>query len=366
MATKTQATKTSFTTNKPTLTHTQTVDAIARLGHKQTFLVEGDMGSGKTSMLKELVARTGMRGVYFDCTTKDLGDLFLPRIVDMGDADCVRFVPNEEFGIHFNEPIILMLDELGKNRSILNGLNRVMQERYIGSRPLPEGSIVFATTNLGTENVGDLLLPHARNRVKVIRRLKPDADEWMTWAMNNGINPALIAAVREIPQMLASFTDYEDPKENPYIYDPRDSSRVSFVTHRSLAACSEDLNNRAFLGDHVVTQTMAASIGMKAALDIMTYVNLGDTIPRFSQIIASPEVVDVPMQPGALIMSALGCLQAVQEDTFKPVFTYIQRLPMEIQALFCKQVFKMPSKQQFVIKNNAFTQYASKNFAMFQ
>lgn len=362
MATK----QVSFASSTPILTLTACIDLIQHVGPDVTVLVQGDMGSGKTSLLKEVVKRTGMKGVYFDCTTKDLGDLFLPDIYrEAGVGTAVSFVPNEEFGVHLGEPIVLMLDELGKNRGIMNGLLRVMQERSVGARPLPEGSIVFATTNLGAENVGDMLPPHARNRIMVIRMQKPGFEEWMTWAAQNGIDPALIAAVHEFPQMLESFTDVENPQDNPYIYDPRDASRTSFVTGRSLEKCSYVLGKRQFLGDDTVTKAIMGLIGAKAALDIMTMVNLGDTLPKYHAIVAGPTSVKVPNSVGGQIMSALTCMQRVEQDDFSAVFTYVKRLPMEIQAMFANQLMKAPIKSRWVASNADFTEFARKNYNLF-
>lgn len=356
---------TKFNASTPLLSLSQCIDLIRNVGSDVTVLVQGDMGSGKTSLLKEITARTGMRGVYFDCTTKDLGDLYLPRIKDTESGDCVSFVPNEEFGIHHNEPIVLMLDELGKNRSILNGLLRVMQEKSVGSRKLPEGSIVFATTNLGAENVGDMLPPHARNRIMVVRMQKPNFDQWLLWAAPNGIEPALIAAVHEFPQMLDSFTDVDNPQDNPYIYDPRDASRTAFVTPRSLEKASHVLKKRDMLGDDVVLQAIMGLIGAKAAGDIMTMVNLGDTLPKYKEIADQPNKVKVPTAIGAQIMSALTCMQRVEAEDFANVFTFIQRLPMEIQGLFANQLMKSPTKAVWVARQATFTDFARKNFNLF-
>ena len=361
MAKTTQA----FNAATPTLNISQCADLIATVGADITVLVQGDMGSGKTTLLKAISQRMKMRGVYFDCTTKDLGDLYLPRIKDTETGDCVSFVPNEEFGVHYGEPVILMLDELGKNRGILNGLLRVMQERSVGSRPLAEGSIVFATTNLGAENVGDMLPPHARNRIMVVRMKKPSYDEWMNWASQNGIEPALIAAVHEFPAMLESFTDVDNPQDNPYIYDPRDASRTAFVTPRSLEKASKVLARRDVLGGDIVRNAMMGLLGAKAALDIMTIVDLGDTLPKYDVIVAKPTTVKVPDSVGARIISALTCMQRVEQQDFAAVFSYVQRLPMETQALFCNQLIKNSSKAAWVARQSSFTEFTRKNYQLF-
>jgi hypothetical protein len=362
MATK----QTKFAASSAVLTLKQCVELIVNVGADVTVLVQGDMGSGKTSLLKEVSARTGMRGVYFDCTTKDLGDLYLPRISDAEGGDYVSFVPNEEFGLHHNEPVVLMLDEVGKNRSIMNGLLRVMQEHSVGSRALPQGSIAFATTNLGAEGVGDMLPPQARNRIMVVRMQKPSAKEWMEWGQYNNIDPALLAAVNEFPQFLDSFTDVENPSDNPHIYDPRDATRTSFVTPRSLEKLSHVLKRRAVLGDEVVLQAGIGLVGAKAMHDIMTMVNLGDTLPSHDDIVQNPDKAKVPTAIGAKIMVAIRSVQRVEQEEFASVFKYMQRLPMETTALFATALLGHKSKGVWVSRQSSFTEFAMKNFQLFQ
>ena len=79
---------------------------------------------------------------YVDCTTKDLGDLTIPNVMMLDDeTGCVRYVPNEELGLHLNKPIIMMVDEFGKNRGIQNSMLRLMLERVMGSHKLHKDSI---------------------------------------------------------------------------------------------------------------------------------------------------------------------------------------------------------------------------------
>jgi hypothetical protein len=355
----------TFNASTPILSISEVAELICATGHEITWLVQGDMGSGKTSLLKTIVERTKMRGVYFDCTTKDLGDLYLPRIKDADDGDFVSFVPNEEFGIHFHAPIVLMLDEIGKNRSIQNPLLRTMQERYIGSRKLPEGSIVFATTNLGAENVGDMLPPHARNRIGVVRMRKPNAAEWMQWANENDQDPALVAAVHENKSMLDSFTDVENPDENPYIYDPRVSTRTSFVTPRSMSKLSDLLKKRHVLSENVVMQGAMGLVGAAAAKQIMLTVQIGDQVPKYERIVADPINIPVPASAGAQIVCIIKCLQNVDQQTFNACFTYIKRMPMEMQALFTEQLLGMQTKAKWLVTQSSFTEFAKKNFGLF-
>ena len=158
------------------LTLNQTADLISAVGDTTTILAQGEMGIGKSSILKILQAKHPNHFVcYGDMTTKDVGDLLIPKIRSLNDTEVTSFIPNEEFGFHLNKPIILMLDEIGKaSKAVMNACLRLMLERKLGTYSLPEGSIVFATTNLAQEGIGDMLPPHARNRMTVVKVSKPN------------------------------------------------------------------------------------------------------------------------------------------------------------------------------------------------
>ena len=88
----------------------------------------------------------------------------------------------------------------------------------------PEGSIIFATTNLGAEGVGDLLPPHARNRITVVTARKSTSDEFIDWGISNGVDHSVLGFVREFPQVLQGFEDVKNPDDNPYIFHPKQSA----------------------------------------------------------------------------------------------------------------------------------------------
>lgn len=192
--------------------------AIIAGGDKRTMLVQGHMGTGKSSLLKALAKRLPTHTpCYFDCTTKDLGDITIPQLQTIDDHGFVRYVTNEELGLHLGKPIILMIDEYGKaNPAVKNAMLRLMLEREMGSYKVQ--GIIFATTNLGAEGVGDILPPHARNRITVVTSRKPTHMEWIEWGINHGVDHTLLGACKDFPQWFQSFEDVKDPEQNPYIF----------------------------------------------------------------------------------------------------------------------------------------------------
>tara|TARA_R100001594_G_scaffold31938_2_gene59397 strand:+ start:1257 stop:2354 length:1098 start_codon:yes stop_codon:yes gene_type:complete len=346
----------------------QIATAIRTGGNKRTILVQGPMGSGKSSLINILGEELPTHiQCYLDCTTKDLGDITIPNIAKMDDGTgYVTYLTNEELGAHLDGPIILMVDEYGKaNPAVKNAMLRLMLERKIGSYELHPDSLVFATTNLGAEGVGDLLPPHARNRITVITMRKPDNIEWIEWGINNGVDHTLLGWCKDNPQLFASFEDVKDPDENPYIYHPQ-SQRTAFFTPRSAEAASDWLKERENYDDQTLTGLLMGTIGERGAMDLMAFVKLADQLPSLESIKKDPKNAKVPESASAVCMVVYRTLASLDKDWVGAWMDYMVRLDKEAQGMFANGV-RAPkySKQSMVMTNKKFTDWAMQNNYMF-
>jgi len=345
---------------------------IKSVGHLRTFLLQGHMGTGKSSLLTTLAADPDLSNhvpCYFDCTTKDLGDITLPNIKVNQDVPYVTYATNEELGAHNNKPIILMIDEFGKaNPAVKNALLRLILERKIGSYTLHPDSIVFATTNLGSEGVGDLLPAHARNRITVVETKKPDAMEWVEWGIGNGVDHTILGWVKDNPQVMQDFRDVPNPDDNQYIFHPKAVDRAAFCTPRSLHAASDILQNREGLDDNTLTAALMGTIGTRAAMDFMAFLKLADQLPSLESIKNDPDNATVPTSASATCMVVFRSLSTVERDWMDAWMTYMLRLGTEFQSLFANGVRSSKynkAKQSMVMQNKQFTQWAMDNNYMF-
>lgn len=339
------------------------VELIKAIGKKRTVLMQGDMGNGKSSTLKTLQQELPTHiGVYFDCTTKDLGDLMIPNMNSVETEGCVRMAPNEELGVHYNKPIILMVDEFGKaNPAVKLGMLRLMLERKIGSVSLHPDSIIFATTNKGSEGVGDLLPPHARNRITVVQVRKTDHMELIEFGINDGWDHTLLGWIRDNPHLLQPFEDVKDPDENPYIFHPK-SQRAAFITPRSLHASSDILLAREHLDDQTLVAALMGTIGDRGAMDLMAFVKIADQLPSLQSIKDDPKNAKVPDSAAAICMVVYRTLSALEKEWINAWMDYLPRLTPEAQAMFANGVRSAKySKQSMVMTNKKFTDWAMEN-----
>jgi MoxR-like ATPase len=124
----------------------------------------------------------------------DLGDAAVPMPVQ--ETKTLEYFINSAFGMHLNEPVIIVLDEYPKaSDPIKNMLHPLLEvnEPRMGSVALPAGSIVVITGNLESDGVGDSLLAHTRMRLTMLEISKPTSEEWLAWASTADISPVVTA-----------------------------------------------------------------------------------------------------------------------------------------------------------------------------
>lgn len=351
-----------------TISLAEAENLIATVGMTNTFMLEGGMGIGKSSLLWALAERfkDTHDAVYMDMTTKDIGDISgVPYIEERNGIKVTHFAPNSQLKLHNERPIILMLDEFGKAmRPVQNTTLTLIQERMLNGTRLPDGSIIFITTNKTGEGLGDAIQPHARNRMSFVTVRSPNADEWCDWAMNNGVEAEVIAWVHENPQCLASFDD-GGQEENTYIYHPNKPVKA-FCTPRSLTKASNVIKHRATLGANATIAGVAGHIGESAARDMMAYATLADKLPAWDSITSSPTTATLPAQADSAssFITIYAALARVEKDTFNAWMTYLRRLDKAYQALFCISVAKSPSKRGIAMSNRKFVEWATENHWM--
>jgi len=341
------------------VTLNQAATVIATVGRNVTFMLKGQPGIGKSSILKMLATQLPDYHVaYVDVTNLDLGDVAMP-VIDR-ELMVTNYAPNARFGLARTQhkPVLLMLDELTKaTKPILNMLLPIILERRLGDVALPEGSIVFATGNLESDGVGDNLPGHAHNRMTVLDIANPDADSWLQWAMSNDIAPEVMAFAKQYPQVFERYDQISG--DNYYIYNPLKGQTKAFCSPRSLEKASHIIKARAVLGDALLP-ALIGTVGEAAARDMEAMTALADQVPSFDAIIKNPDNCRLPDGVGAYFLVSFMLAGRVKQDTMDAVMTYVSRFEsFEAKALFLSSVASNSEKVRFAVMNRAFTKEAA-------
>jgi len=345
-----------------TVSLAEAADLVQHVGQHVSFILQGEMGMGKSAMLNTLQQRMpGYRCVYAETPTFDVSDISgVPFTEIINGVKVTSFAPNSMLNIQSDKPIIFMADEIGKaQRPVQNAMLRLLHELKVGDHALPAGSIAFATTNLAAEGLGDAIQSHAMNRCSFVTVRKPNAEQWIPWAMGNGVHPVIIAWVKKFPHCLASYMD--GVEGNPYIFYPGKTTRP-FVSPRSLEKASHIMYQRGLLGENATQAAIAGSLGETAATDIMTFAQTFDRIPSWDAVVAAPDTCKVPSTGdfAANFVTVFSAISLVEGDTFTAWMTYCKRLPKEYQGVFALNVLVSP-KRAAALSTRAFVVWATSN-----
>lgn len=328
------------------LSFSQVVRLVEKVGHLRPILIRGEMGVGKSSVLSALFkGNPDYLKVYADCTTMSEGDIAFPY-VENGVSD---FAPNRMFGIGGDKKPVIMFDEIGKAKQpVIRSTMRTMLERKLYHHDLPEGNVIFGTTNLVEEGLGDFLQAHQNNRLVEVTMRKPTSEEWIAWGVDNGVSPVILAAVEQFPAMLETFHNVPKPDDNPYIFHPKES-RKHFVTPRSLAAASDIVKELGKKDDTpILTSALAGTVGPRAAVDIVALNGLSFQLPTFEEVVADPLGVPIPDDAGqALCLMIFSAVTAVTKKTYPAFAQFLNRLGGEQQALFYTSLMRTSKRSEF-------------------
>lgn len=339
---------------------------IPIIGKSLTPVIVSEPGVGKTSLLKMMEEDLGDKYdyIYVDCPVKDMSDIGM--VIPNHTTKTLEYYIASLFKMDSPKPKVICLDELMKAPKLLQVIfTRMMLERMAGDTKLPEGSIIFATSNNSSDGVGDSMLAHAGNRVCIMKMAKPTVKEWLLWASESAVHRSVRSFVAITPSCLASYLT-GDQDDNPYIFNPK-KPQMSFVSPRSLAKCSIIVENKNALGENATMVALAGTIGVSAAKQMSAFLSLESQLPDFKDIIKSPDGIEVPKDMSALLMLMFQAIDVVDtQDELAKFMLFVKRITSEeVQAIFFTMIMRAKRTVKLARNNEEVKDWALKNHELF-
>ena len=351
--------------NKVTIDQLRTI--IPTIGVELTPIIQSEPGCGKTSLLGMIEEDLGdsYDYIYVDCPVKDMQDIAMT--IPNHDNKQLMSYTGSLFKLDSPKPKVVLLDEFMKAPKMLQVIfTRLMLERCIGDTPLPEGSIVFGTSNNQSDGVGDTMLAHAGNRVCILEMEKPSVNSWLAWAGNSGIEPLVRAFVHMFPSTMHSYRTEDNIDDNPYVFNPK-KPQLSFCSPRSLAKSSIIVSNRDRLGEEATLSALSGTIGASASGQMSAFLSLEKSLPDYDDIIKNPTQTSIPEQISAQLMVMFQATDKLDDQSELTKFmTYIKRMESdEMQALFFTMVMKNERTRKIARNNPEISAWAVYNHYLF-
>lgn len=341
--------------------------AIMAVGHGITPIIISEPGCGKSSILKMIQQDMGdvYDYIYVDCPVKDMSDIAMT--IPNHQTQALEYYVSKLFKLDSPKPKVIMLDEMMKAPKLLQIIfTRLMLERTVGDAPLPEGSIVFATSNNASDGVGDNVAGHVGNRVCFLHMQKPDSGRWLKWANENGINRMIRAWVAMYPRALHSYLD-GGQEDNPYIFNPKKAGQVSFVSPRSLAKASIIVDNYDKLGENTTLCALAGVAGESFARDVSAFLSLEKQLPVFDDVLKNAKTIAIPSEPAAVLMIMFQAIDALKtQDDLSSFMDFVNRVPSsELQAVFFTMIMRNSRTTKLARNNAQISEWAVNNHELF-
>ena len=190
------------------------------------ILLIGDTGIGKTTIVKRWADAREQYFAYVPCmsTAETVNLTGIPDV----SGDHTVYKPME----WYKPGVIttLLLDEINRNEYIINALMELAVDQHIGSVQLAPGSRVIAAMNPSYDNmymVKELEMSHM-TRFCVVE-LAPTVEEWVDYARDEGVHPAICNFIDKHPTALDPEPDGTSRASRRF-YTNMDATRRGWYT----------------------------------------------------------------------------------------------------------------------------------------
>ena len=299
-----------------------------------TFLW-GPPGVGKSDVVAQVAAMLKMQLTDVRAVLLDPVDLRgLPTVEDGEAKWCPpAFLPKSGKGI-------LFLDELNAAPPLVQAAcYQLVLDRKIGEYELPKGWVVIAAGNRETDRAVTSRMPSPLANRFVHLDFDVDLDDWISWALNNGIRTEVLAFQRFRPELLYNF----DPKRN----------EKAFATPRSVAFLSRLMDVNKGEIDFDLAKGVA---GEGYAAEFVGFMNIYKSLPDPAMVIMAPKKAEVPTDPATLYAICGAVAQKASEQNMKNVVEYANRLPVEFSVLLIRDCV---NRDENLVKTRAFIEWTS-------
>ncbi len=195
---------------------------------EQNIMLAGNHGIGKSQIITDYFTKKKMKVVV----------LFLGQMCDPGDliglphfdetTGLTTFSPPYWFPLD-DKPVVLFLDELNRARpEILQTIMDLALNKKLAGRKLPNGSRIVSAVNSGDEYQLTDLDPALVSRFNIYT-FKPDANEWLKWAAQNGFDERILHYIQTKPTRLDSYRLDEDESNLTKTPDRRAWEKVNNI-----------------------------------------------------------------------------------------------------------------------------------------
>jgi hypothetical protein len=250
----------------------------------------------------------------------------------------MKWAPSSELPTDPDSKAILFLDELvSAAPSTQAAAYQLVLNRRIGEYILPEGVDIVAAGNRASDRGVVYKMPSPLSNRFVHLELKVDVDEWVNWALLNGLNKDVVGYISHCKQDLFTF----DPK----------SSSHAFATPRTWEFVSQFLNKEEDMGEDTALDLISGTIGDGLAIKFNAYRKTSAKLPKAMDVLEGKVTKLDTKEIGALyslVISLAYELRELHTNKHKKFWEYMDtcfdfqmnNMPVELNIMSAKTLMK--------------------------
>lgn len=247
----------------------------ASKGTHTPVMLWGPPGVGKSRVVAEMGERYNTPMIDLRLSQIEPSDLRgIPYRADDGVEWAIpRMLPNEK---RHGESGILFLDEINAAPpSVSAAAYQLILDRRLGEYTVPKGWAIFAAGNRqGDRGVSHVMPTPLANRFTHYE-IEVNLEDWVTWAIREGIDENVIGFLRFRPELLFEFEQTENPIAFP-------SPRTWEYAHRALVK----FDGR----PELLSAALEACVGEAAGIEFMAYLEHLEKLPDIDAIINGDQI----------------------------------------------------------------------------
>ncbi|MDY0131235.1 MAG: hypothetical protein RBR53_01070 [Desulforegulaceae bacterium] len=228
--------------------------------------IVGHPGIGKSSIVKQTAERKNFYFIDTRLAFKENIDLGGYPVPDHNEKKMIYFRPNfippETIPKGYNG-IVWFLDEANRaHPTVIQTLFQIITESRCGEHSLPEKTTIILAGNLGEDDMTTItdFEDSALDGRLALFHLKPNASNWLSWAIQNEIHPTIVEYITLFPERLWNETEI-----NP---NPRGWHQVSNALKFAYGLeTKKDLENTLKSEQKIIIEKIIASLSGQSAAD---------------------------------------------------------------------------------------------------
>ena len=304
---------------------------VYEAGSRETRLLVGDPGIGKTTIVREAARRLRIGYRSYPATVLDPLDIGgLPVVRPNGDGrDHAYRLPFSDL-IPSDGAGILVFEDLTTAPPLTQAsLYSLTWDRHVGSFKLGDDWLVVCTANPDTANAATNRMPTPLvNRMEHLY-VEADFEGWEMHMASKSRSAMVRAFLHCSPQ---SFVDFDPLRPGP------------FPTARSWEACCglfETYEQRKSLPP---LAAIAGWIGEAVATQLVAFSNANGLLVSPDEVFADPAHAPIPSTMSAQFVLITALANTVTSKTFPSFITFIERLSDELSIFAMKSVWLSKGK----------------------